>query len=249
MIEIKSKEEIKKIKHASKIVARILELLRGKIKPGANTYYLDKVAETEIRKMGAEPAFLGYKGYPATICASINEEIVHGIPAEKRILKEGDIISIDVGCLYKGFYGDAAITVGVGRIKDEKKRLLEVTKKSLEAAVSAARDGGHLGDIGFSIENIASASGMSVVRNYTGHGIGRMLHEEPSVPNYGTPGSGVSLVSGMTLALEPMICLGKSENEVKKDGWTVITMDGSPAAHFEHTIVVTKSGGEILSAI
>lgn len=247
MIEIRNPDEVAKIGYACEIVAETLRLLEAECKPGTSTARLDELAVKNIRKMGGEPAFLGYRGYPSTICASLNEEIVHGIPSKKRILRNGDILSIDLGCVRDGYFGDAAVTVPVGEVRAERMKLVKTTREALDRALAAIRDGVSLGDIGFAIEKRASESGMAVVRNYTGHGIGRNLHEEPSIPNFGTPSSELRIYEGMTLAIEPMICMGRSENKVLEDGWTVVTEDGSCAAHFEHTILVEKNGCRILT--
>lgn len=249
MIEIKSEKEIELIKRASVIVAKTLKVLKESIRPGISTYELDEIAFKTIKSENAKPAFLGYRGYPATTCISVNEEVIHGIPDRKKILKEGDIVSIDVGAIYEGFYGDAAITVPVGNIKKEHQKLIDVTRKALEIALSVVRNGVFLGDVSFAIQEFVESNGMNVVRDFTGHGIGRNLHEEPSIPNFGKKGTGPMLRTGMTLAIEPMVCLGESKVRFLKDGWTVVTEDGSYSAHFEHTICVTDSGCEILSVI
>ncbi|OGS51814.1 MAG: type I methionyl aminopeptidase, partial [Elusimicrobia bacterium RIFOXYB2_FULL_62_6] len=192
--------------------------------------------------------FLGYRGYPATLCVSINEEIVHGIPSPKRFVKAGDIVSLDMGAVADGFYGDAALTVAAGGISPEARRLMDVTRESLGRALSAVKAGARLGDVSNAVQKYAEERGMSVVREFTGHGIGRRLHEEPSIPNFGRPGSGPVLKAGMTLAIEPMLCLGRADVVVKNDGWTAVSADGSLAAHFEHTVAVTEDGCEILTA-
>ncbi len=248
MVEIKTPAEVERMRRASKIVARTLDLLKKEIKPGATTAALNSVAESEIRGHGAIPAFLGYRGYPAALCVSINEEVVHGIPSDKRMLQAGDLVSLDLGAVYGGFYGDAAVTVAVEAVSPERLRLMEVTEASLACALGAVRNGARLGDVSHAVESFVAKQGMSVVREFTGHGIGRRLHEEPSIPNYGKPGSGITLKTGMALAIEPMICLGRPEVIIKNDAWTAVTADGSCAAHFEHTVVVTESGCEILTA-
>lgn len=247
MIEIKNQKEIGYIKKASFIVAKTLNYIRGIIVPGISTYEIDKIALKIIEEEGAKPAFLGYRGYPATSCISINDEVIHGIPSKKKIIKEGDIVSVDLGAVYNGFYGDSAITIPVGKVKKEHLRLIEVTKKALEKALSVVKNGVFLGDISNAIQTFVESNGMNVVRSFTGHGIGRNLHEEPSIPNFGSKGTGPILRSGMTLAIEPMVCLGKSDVHFLKDGWTVVTNDGSYSAHFEHTICVTDSGCEVLT--
>lgn len=249
MVELKNASELEKIRQASKIVARTLALLKDSIRPGVSTAELNALAESEIRKHDAVPAFLGYRGYPATLCVSINEEVVHGIPTPKRVLKKGDVVSLDLGAVYQDFYGDAALTVPVGEVSPDRARLISVTEQSLGEALAAVRAGARLGDVCHAVESYVSGNGMSVVREFTGHGIGRHLHEEPSIPNYGRPGTGVTLKAGMTLAIEPMVCLGRPEVLIKNDGWTAVSVDGSCAAHFEHTVAVTDKGCEILTAL
>jgi len=249
MVEIKTPAELELMRQASRIVAEVLALLKPMVRAGVSTAELNSFAESGIRKRDAAPAFLGYRGYPATLCVSINEEVVHGIPSDKRIIRDGDLVSLDLGSIYKGFYGDAAITVAVGAVKPECKRLMEVTQRSLEAALARVKSGARLGDVSHAVESVVVENGMSVVREFTGHGIGRHLHEEPSIPNYGRPGAGVTLKPGMTLAIEPMVCLGRPEIVIKNDGWTAVSADGSCTAHFEHTVVVTEDGCEILSAV
>ena len=236
------------MRKASRLVAEVLSLLKARVKPGVSTAELDSFAEKRVREAGAVPAFLGYRGYPATLCVSINEEIVHGIPSPKRIIREGDIVSLDMGAVCDGFYGDAALTVAAGRISDGARRLMDVTKVSLDKALSAVKAGARLGDVSHAVEKYAVENGMSVVREFTGHGIGRHLHEEPSIPNYGKPGTGPLLKAGMTLAIEPMLCLGRAEVVVKNDGWTAVSADGSLSAHYEHTIAVTEEGCDVLSS-
>jgi len=235
------------MREASRVVAEVLAQLRSRVKPGVTTAELDKFAEQRVRELGAVPAFLGYRGYPATLCVSINEEIVHGIPSPKRAVREGDIVSLDMGAVIGGFYGDAAITVAAGKVSDQALRLMEVTKVSLDKALSAVKAGVRLGDVSHAVEKYAVENGMSVVREFTGHGIGRRLHEEPSIPNFGRPGTGPLLKAGMTLAIEPMLCLGRAEVVVKNDGWTAVSADGSLAAHYEHTVAVTENGCDVLS--
>ena len=247
MIEIKTPAEIETMRRASRVVAEVLEQLKPRVKPGVTTEELDKFAEKRVRELGAVPAFLGYRGYPATLCVSINEEIVHGIPSPKRVIREGDIVSLDMGAVVDGFYGDSAVTVAAGEISVPAKRLMEVTRRSLDQALSVVRAGVRLGDVSHSVEEYAVANGMSVVREFTGHGIGRHLHEEPSIPNYGKPGTGPLLKAGMALAIEPMLCLGSADVVVKNNGWTAVSADGSLAAHYEHTVVVTEDGCDILS--
>ncbi len=247
MIEIKTPAEIESMRKASRVVAEVLKELKPLVKPGVTTAELDKFAERRVRELGAVPAFLGYRGYPATLCVSINEEIVHGIPSPKRTVRAGDIVSLDMGAVIEGFYGDAAVTVAAGAISPQARRLMEVTSRSLDEALAAVRAGARLGDVCHAVEKYAVANGMSVVREFTGHGIGRHLHEEPSIPNFGRPGSGPVLKAGMTLAIEPMLCLGGADVVVKNDGWTAVSADGSLAAHYEHTIAVTEDGCDVLS--
>ena len=236
------------MREAGRIVAEVLELMRVSVEPGVTTAELDALAYDVIVKAKAIPSFKGYRGYPASICASVNEEIVHGIPGD-RVLNEGDIISIDVGTIYRGFQGDAAITLGVGEITPEAQRLLQVTQQALEIGIERAQAGNHLGDISWAIQNYVENSGMSVVREYTGHGIGRKMHEDPQVFNFGEAGEGLLLRSGMTIALEPMVNLGDWRTKVLEDGWTVVTMDGKLSAHFEHTIAVLDGEAQILTQL
>ncbi len=248
-INLKSKREIEIMRDANRIVAEILLDLKERVKEGVTTAELDRRAEELAGKYGAEPAFKGYMGYPASLCVSINEEIVHGIPSEERVIKNGDIVSLDFGVIYKGYYGDAALTVGVGNISETAKKLMEVTEKALYIGIEEAVPGNHIGDIGFAIQNFVEKNGFNVVREFTGHGIGKKLHEEPYVPNYGTRGSGPLIREGLTIAIEPMVTEGTWKVKILKDGWTAVTADGKLAAHFEHTIAVTSSGPEILSRV
>ena len=248
MTEVKSKHELDLMRASGKVTAAVLKLMTQLVKPGVSTYDLDKAAEETIRSFGATPCFLGYAGYPGSICASINEEVVHGIPKKDRILKSGDIISIDTGARLDGFCSDAAITLGVGKVSDEAQRLMDVTKKSLYKAIGLVKPGARLGDIGHAVETFAELHNMGVVRDYCGHGIGRNMHEEPSIPNFGKPGTGPLLEEGMVLAIEPMITAGTYRVRQLSDGWTVVTRDGSNAAHFEHTVAVTAHGSEIFTA-
>jgi methionyl aminopeptidase len=249
VIEIKTPAEIESMRRASRVVAEVLQELKPRVKPGVTTAELDKFAERRVRELGAVPAFLGYRGYPATLCVSINEEIVHGIPSPKRVIREGDIVSLDMGAVLEGFYGDAALTVAAGGISPEARRLMEVTSRSLDAALAAVKAGARLGDVSHAVEKYAVENGMSVVKEFTGHGIGRKLHEEPSIPNFGRAGTGPVLKAGMTLAIEPMLCLGRAEVVVRNDGWTAVSADGSLAAHYEHTVAVTEDGFDILSRV
>ncbi len=247
-IIIKSPREINLMRQAGRIVAQILGILVEAIKPGITTKKLDEIAEEEVKKYGAIPSFKGYRGFPASICTSVNEEVVHGIPGE-RVLKEGDIISLDFGAIYKGFHGDAAVTVGVGKISSEAERLIKTTQEALEAGIAAAREGAHLSDISAAIQFCAESNGFSPVREYVGHGIGREMHEAPQIPNFGPPGRGPVLKRGMTLALEPMLNAGDWHTKVLSDRWTVVTADGSLSAHFEHTIAITEGEAEILTKL
>lgn len=236
------------MRRASRVVAEVLKQLKPRVKPGVTTAELDKFAEQRVRELGAVPAFLGYRGYPATLCVSINEEIVHGIPSPKRVIREGDIVSLDMGAVAGGFYGDAALTVAAGEVSAPARRLMDVTRVSLEKALEAVKAGARLGDVSHAVEAYALANGMAVVKEFTGHGIGRRLHEEPSIPNFGRAGTGPVLKAGMTLAIEPMLCLGKADVVVKNDGWTAVSADGSLSAHYEHTVAVTEGGCDILSS-
>ncbi len=255
MIIIKTFQEIQIIREGGKILARILEELGKAVKPGIKTIELDRLAESLVFKYGAVAAFKNYKpcfnhegqeGYPASVCVSVNEEVVHGIPGE-RILKEGDIVSLDMGVLYKGYFTDAAITVGVGKISSEAEKLIAVTKKSLELAIGETKIGNHLGDIGWAVQSYAEKNGFSVVRDLVGHGVGKFIHEEPEIPNFGRQGTGLELKEGMVLAFEPMINIGNYKVKTLADGWTFITQDKSLSAHFEHTVAVTKNGAEVLT--
>jgi len=248
MIIIKSPREIEQLKRANVIVAEVFEKLKGMIVPGITTKELDQVAEEYILQKGARPAFKGYRGFPATLCISINEEVVHGIPGQRR-LKEGDIVSLDVGVNFVGYYGDAAITFPVGKVDLEAKRLLEVTEKALNIGIERAKVGNRLFDISYAIQRWVESYGFSVVRDFVGHGIGKDLHEEPQVPNFGSPHQGPRLEKGMVFALEPMVNEGTYEVKVLSDGWTVVTADGKRSAHFEHTIAITDNGAEILSIL
>ena len=246
MINIRNQKEINLIKESSGMVFDVLESLNELITPGASPKDLDLFAENYIKNNGGTPAFKGYMGFPSTLCISVNEEVVHGIPSE-RLLKNGDIVSIDCGVLKNGFYGDSARTYAVGKISKELNNLLDVTKKSLLLGIKSAKTGGRLSDIGYAIQKYVENNGFSVVRDLVGHGIGENLHEEPQIPNYGEKGEGIILKEGMCFAIEPMVNMGENEILTKKDGWTIYTKDMKPSAHFEHTIVVRKEGGEILS--
>ena len=248
MIIRKSRAEIEKMSQAGLIVAQVLEKLREMVRPGLTTRELDREAERMIRDAGAIPTFKGYNGFPASICTSVNDEVVHGIPGNRR-LREGDIVGIDCGATYLGYVGDAAISVAVGRVSDEVKRLMEVTRQSLFAAISKCRVGNRLGDVCNAVQSYVEPLGYSVVRNYCGHGVGRAMHEEPQVPNYGRPGTGPPLREGWVIAIEPMINLGHEDVKVLSDGWTVVTKDGRPSAHYEHTVAVTEAGPRILTLL
>ncbi|GMQ63252.1 MULTISPECIES: type I methionyl aminopeptidase [Vallitalea] len=246
-ITIKTNEEIAIMREAGKIVAGTHELLESMIKPGISTFDLDKAAEEFIRSKNAIPSFKDYNGYPANICASINEEVVHGIPSKKRILKEGDIISIDIGAYYNGFHGDAARTHGVGEISEEARNLIDVTKQCFFEGLKIIKEGNHLHQISSAIQNYVEERGYSVVRDLVGHGVGRKLHEEPQVPNYKIIGRGPRLLKNMVIAVEPMINIGRYEVRWLDDNWTVVTMDGSLSAHYENTICITEDGYELLT--
>ncbi|HSO73383.1 MAG TPA: type I methionyl aminopeptidase [Blastocatellia bacterium] len=248
MIIRKSKTEIEKMRAAGLIVARVLKRLSEIIEPGMTTRDLDREAEEMIQGAGAYPTFKGYHGYPASICTSINDEVVHGIPSNRK-LREGDIVGIDCGATLHGYVGDSAVTVPVGKVSEPVKRLLDVTRQSLFQAIDKCEVGNRLGDVCNAVQAYVEPLGYSVVRNYCGHGIGRAMHEEPQVPNYGKPGTGPVLREGLVLAIEPMINLGHQDVKVLSDGWTVITMDGRPSAHFEHTVAITSEGPQILTLL
>ncbi len=245
-IVCRSASEIERMAAANALVARILAELGSVAAPGVTTRDLDALAERRIREAGARPAFKGYRGYPATLCASVNEQVVHGIPSDRKLV-EGDIVSLDMGVVLDGYYGDAAITVGVGRISAEAARLLRVTQAALEAAIAQVRVGARVSDISHAVQRVVEANGFSVVREFVGHGIGTALHEEPQIPNYGEPGRGPRLAEGMVLAIEPMVNAGRPGVKVLADGWTAVTKDGSLSAHFEHTVAVTRDGPLILT--
>lgn len=248
MIELKDNDAIEKMRESGRISGSALATLGRFVEPGMTTQQLDQKAEELIRKMGAEPAFKGYKGYPATICASVNDEVVHGIPGD-RVLNNGDVIGIDIGSIFEGYYGDTAATFAVGDVDADTWKLVEATKESLEAGIKMALAGSHLGSIGAAVQKVAEDRGYSVVREFVGHGIGRRLHEEPSVPNFGTKDSGMEIVPGLAIAIEPMVNAGGPEIVVDSDGWTARTRDGSISAHFEHSIIVTEHGPEILTLV
>jgi methionyl aminopeptidase len=247
-IIIKSEREITIMRQAGRIVATVLGILTEHVRPGIKTLDLDLLAARELVRLGAIPSFKGYRGFPANLCVSVNDEIVHGIPGE-RVLRQGDIVSLDLGAIFEGFQGDAAVTVGVGEISPQAEDLIEATRHALNAGVTAACGGARLGDVSVAIQDYAESRYYSVVREYTGHGIGREMHEEPQIPNFGIPGSGPVLKRGMTLALEPMLNAGDWHTRVGDDHWTVFTGDGSLSAHFEHTIAITDNEAEVLTAV
>lgn len=247
MITRKSKDQIALMRRAGKVVAEMHEECIRVAKPGATTLDVDRVAREVIERRGARSNFLGYHGFPAVVCTSPNDVIVHGIPSDSVVLEEGDILSIDCGAIIEGWHADAAVTVPIGEIDAESQRLIDVTRRSLEAAIEQVVEGRRLGDIGAAVEGLAEAAGFTVVREYVGHGIGTAMHEEPQVPNYGPPGRGLRLREGIVLAIEPMVNAGGPETQVLEDGWTVVTRDGKRSAHFEHTIAVTEHGPEILT--
>ncbi len=248
-VRINTPDEVERIRESSQIVGRCLLLLSKEVRPGVTTQELDRLAEEFIRAQGGEPAFKGYRGYPANICASINEEVVHGIPSGTRVLKEGDVVSLDIGVKKAGFYGDAARTFAVGSIDEAAQRLLEATERSLYAGIDQARPGGRVSDISSAIEREIKQSGFSVVRALVGHGVGRELHEEPQVPNYGRPGEGPRLKTGMVLAIEPMVNTGGADVITLADQWTVVSADRSRSAHFEHTVAIGADGPVVLSLV
>lgn len=248
MVILRRPDEIEKIRASNRIVAEILLELKRMIKPGVTTIELDRYSEEISVKRGALPAFKGYKGYPLSLCVSINEEVVHGMPSE-RVLNDGDIVSLDFGVFYQGYYGDAAITVAVGHVPEKAAKLLRVTEEGLYDGIREAKKGNRLGDISAAVQKRVEANGFSVVRDFVGHGIGRNLHEEPQIPNYGVRGRGIELKSGMVLAIEPMVNEGTHRVKVLADGWTVITEDGKLSAHFEHSVVITDNGPDILSTL
>jgi methionyl aminopeptidase len=249
VIQLKSTREIELMAEGGRILAAAVQRVRAAVRPGVSTFELDAVAEEFIRSHpGATPAFKGLYGFTGSICASINQEIVHGIPSKKRVLDEGDIISIDVGVAYRGYFTDSATTVPVGAVDAETARLLEVTERSLAAGIAAAVPGNHLGDIGAAVQQVVEGAGFSVVRDLVGHGIGVEFHEEPQVPNYGKPKRGLKLVPGLTIAIEPMVNVGGPMTRTLPDKWTIVTVDGSRSAHFEHTVAITENGNRVLTA-
>jgi methionyl aminopeptidase len=249
MIILKSPDEVAKMRVAGGIVAETIDRVLAAVEPGVSTADLDVVAEAFIRERKATPSFKGYRGFPASICASLNEEVVHGIPSPKRILKEGDVLSLDFGAIWDGYHADSAVTVFVGEpASAEAEKLVRVTEEALEAGISQIRPGGRLSDISHAVQQVVEGAGFSVVREYVGHGVGRSLHEDPQIPNYGLPGRGPELRPGLVVAVEPMVTMGDWKTRVLADDWTVVTADGSLAAHFEHTIAVTEDGREVLTA-
>ena len=247
-IMIKTPQEIEKMRRSGGVVRDVLETVRGLVKAGATTLDLENAAAAKMKELGAVAAFKGYRGYPCVLCTSLNEEVVHGIPSKGRVLRDGDIVSIDCGVVVNGYYGDSAITVAVGNgLTPEAKRLLDVTKASLDSAIAVVKPGATLGDIGAAVQEVVEADGFSVVRDFVGHGIGTHMHEDPQVPNYGRRGQGTKLRPGMVLAIEPMVNVGGPGVQVLKDGWTAVTEDGSLSAHFEHTVAVTQEGATVLT--
>lgn len=248
MIIGKSKRELEKMRAAGRLVGQVLAHLRTLVQPGVTTMDIDHAAEKMIRDAGALPTFKGYNGFPYSICASVNEQIVHGFPSNYR-LKDGDIFSIDVGVTLEGFVGDTATTVPVGKVSEDRLELIRITEECLARAIEQCRPGKHLGDIGWAVQQHAEAHGYSIVRDYVGHGIGRRMHEDPQIPNYGRPGLGPKIKSGYVFAVEPMVNLGSHHTKVLSDGWTVVTVDGQPSAHAEHTIAITEEGPEVLTLV
>ena len=236
------------MRRAGQVTREVLELVRGLVKPGATTLDLEKAAEARIKELGAKPAFKGYHGFPCVLCTSVNSEVVHGIPSAKRVLKEGEIVSVDFGAFVDGYCGDSAITVPVGeKIDPRTAQLLKVTEASLYAAIAVVKPGATLGDVGWAVQKVVEAEGFSIVRDFVGHGIGVHMHEDPQVPNYGEAGRGMKLKTGMVIAIEPMVNAGKHDVVVLEDGWTAVTADGSMSAHFEHSVAVTATGARILT--
>jgi methionyl aminopeptidase len=248
VVVLKSSKEIEKMRRAGRVVREVLELVRGHVKPGATTLDLENVAVGRLAELGVKAAFKGYHGFPCVLCTSVNSEVVHGIPSPKRVLKDGDIVSVDFGVVVDGYYGDAAITVPVGeKIDPDTARLLKVTEASLHAAIEVVRPGATLGDVGAAVQGVVEAEGFSVVRDFVGHGIGVHMHEDPQVPNFGEAGRGMKLRAGMVIAIEPMVNAGKPDVLVLGDGWTAVTADGSMSAHFEHSVAVTATGARVLT--
>ena len=246
-VVLKSSQEIEKMRRAGLVVREVLDLVRSQVKPGATTFDLEKAAEARLAQLGVKAAFKGYHGFPCVLCTSVNCEVVHGIPSRKRVLKEGDIVSVDFGVVMDGYYGDAAITVPVGAIDADTARLLAATEASLRAGIAAVRPGATLGDVGAAVQGVVEGEGFSVVRDFVGHGIGAHMHEDPQVPNFGEAGRGMKLRTGMVIAIEPMVNAGKPDVMVLDDGWTAVAKDGSMSAHFEHTVAVTATGARVLT--
>ncbi len=246
-IVIKTAKEVEKMRRAGGIVREVLHAVRAMVKPGATTLELENVAARLIEDAGAKPAFKGYHGFPCVLCTSLNDQVVHGIPSQKTVLREGDILSVDCGAVIDGYYGDSAITIPVGKVAAGTQRLLDITQGSLERAIETVRPGATLGDVGAAVQEMVEAEGFSVVKEFVGHGIGTHMHEDPQIPNFGQRGRGVRLREGMVLAIEPMVNAGGDAVRVLKDGWTAVTEDGSLSAHFEHTVAVTKDGAAILT--
>lgn len=249
MIKLKNSEQLAAMKEAGRITGEALYLAGEAIKEGVSTYEIDRIVRAHIEKQGAKPSFLGYGGFPGSACISINDEVIHGIPSKKRILREGDVVKVDVGAFYRGFHGDAARTFAVGNVTEEAKKLIEVTKQCFYKGAEQAVVGNRIGDVGYAIEAHAAKNGFSVVRSYVGHGVGHELHEDPEVPNYGNIGKGARLCAGMTLAIEPMVNAGTYSVKVLGDGWTVKTADGSLSAHYENTVAITEDGPILLTEI
>jgi len=246
-IVIKTAKEVEKMRRAGEIVREVLHAVRAMVKPGVTTLELENVADKMIADAGAKPAFKGYHGFPCVLCTSLNDQVVHGIPSAKTVLREGDILSVDCGAVIDGYYGDSAITIPVGKVASTTRRLLDVTEGSLARAIETVRPGAMLGDVGAAVQEMVEAEGFSVVKEFVGHGIGTRMHEDPQIPNFGQRGRGVRLREGMVLAIEPMVNAGSEAVRVLKDGWTAVTEDGSLSAHFEHTVAVTKDGAAILT--
>lgn len=249
MIVLKTERELKLMREAGRISAGALKVAGEAVEPGISTAEIDRIAEKYILSQGARPNFKGYNGFPATACISINDQVIHGIPSKKQIVKEGDIVSIDLGAVFEGYHSDNAATFAAGDVSPEAQRLMDVTRESLYEGIKMARAGGRIGDISAAVQQYTEARGYSVVRQYVGHGVGASLHEAPEVPNFGTPGRGVRLLPGMTLAIEPMINMGTEKVKVMPDGWTVLTADGALSAHFEHSVVITADGPQILTLV
>lgn len=249
MIQIKNSEQISIMKEAGRITAEALLAAREQVREGVSTYELDRIIRNHIERSGAKPSFLGYAGFPGSACISINDEVIHGIPSKKRILQEGDIVKIDVGAYYKGFHGDSARTYPVGRVSEEALKLIAATEESFYAGIAAVKNGNRIGDIGSAVDSLVRSYGYSTVKKYVGHGIGKELHESPDVPNFGTPGRGVRICSGLALAIEPMVNIGTDQVKELSDGWTVKTADGKLSAHYENTVVLTDNGLIILTEL